>query len=157
MFEFLQNGNFWAYLGVAAAVILSGMGSAKGVGLVGQASAGVITEDPDKFGQLLVLQALPGTQGIYGFLIGFIVMLNSGMMGGGISLDLATGTAVLRPACLSALSASSPVSIRARFRRPVFRSLPSAPTRSPRQWFPRLSLRPTPSSLSLSRCCSSST
>ncbi len=94
MFEFLQNGNFWAYLGVAAAVILSGMGSAKGVGLVGQASAGVITEDPDKFGQLLVLQALPGTQGIYGFLIGFIVMLNSGMMGGGISLDLATGTAV---------------------------------------------------------------
>ncbi|MCI8442651.1 MAG: V-type ATP synthase subunit K [Provencibacterium sp.] len=99
MFEFLQNGNFWAYLGVAAAVILSGMGSAKGVGLVGQASAGVITEDPDKFGQLLVLQALPGTQGIYGFLIGFIVMLNSGMMGGGISLDLATGTAVFA-ACL---------------------------------------------------------
>lgn len=99
MFEFLQNGNFWAYLGVAAAVILSGMGSAKGVGLVGQASAGVITEDPDKFGQLLVLQALPGTQGIYGFLIGFIVMLNSGMMGGGVNLDLATGTAVFA-ACL---------------------------------------------------------
>ena len=99
MFDFLQNGNFWAYLGIAVAVIFSGMGSAKGVGLVGQASAGVITEDPDKFGQLLVLQALPGTQGIYGFLIGFIVMLNSGMLGGAVSLDLGLGTAVFA-ACL---------------------------------------------------------
>ena len=99
MFDFLQNGNFWTYLGIAVAVIFSGMGSAKGVGLVGQASAGVITEDPDKFGQLLVLQALPGTQGIYGFLIGFIVMLNSGMLGGAVSLDLGLGTAVFA-ACL---------------------------------------------------------
>ena len=92
--QFLASGNFWAYLGVAVAVILSGMGSAKGVGLVGQASAGVITEDPDKFGQLLVLQALPGTQGIYGFLIGFIIMLNSGMLSGTVNLDLATGVNV---------------------------------------------------------------
>lgn len=99
MFDFLQNGNFWAYLGIAVAVIFSGMGSAKGVGLVGQASAGVITEDPDKFGQLLVLQALPGTQGIYGFLIGFIVMLNSGMLGGAVNLELGLGTAVFA-ACL---------------------------------------------------------
>lgn len=94
MFEFLSNGNFWAFLGVAFAVMFSGMGSAKGVGVVGQASAGVITEDPDKFGQLLVLQALPGTQGIYGFLIGFIVMLQTGMLGGTANVDLAMGTAI---------------------------------------------------------------
>lgn len=94
MFEFLQDGNFWAFMGVACAVLFSGMGSAKGVGVVGQASAGVIVEDPDKFGQLLVLQALPGTQGIYGFLIGFIVMLQTGMLGGTANVSLTLGLAV---------------------------------------------------------------
>ena len=58
------NGNFYAYLGVAAAVVLGGMGSAKGVGIVGEAASGVLSEDPEKFGQCLVLQALPGTQSI---------------------------------------------------------------------------------------------
>lgn len=89
------NGNFYAYLGVAAAVILGGIGSAKGVGIVGEAASGVLSEDPEKFGQCLVLQALPGTQGIYGFLIGFIIMLNSGMMGGDVQLSVGTGAAVL--------------------------------------------------------------
>ncbi len=92
-------GLFWALAGIACAVIFSGMGSAKGVGLVGQASAGVITEDPDKFGQLLVLQALPGTQGIYGFLIGFIVMLQSGILGGSANISLPLGLAIFS-ACL---------------------------------------------------------
>ena len=95
MLQFLASGNFWAYLGVAVAVILSGMGSAKGVGLVGQASAGVITEDPDKFGQLLVLQVIPGTQGLYGFLIGIIIMMRTGMMGGIIDLTMAQGAYIL--------------------------------------------------------------
>ena len=58
---------------MAAAVILGGMGSAKGVGIVGEAASGVLSEDPEKFGQCLVLQALPGTQGIYGFLIGCLL------------------------------------------------------------------------------------
>ena len=89
------NGNFYAYLGVAAAVVLGGMGSAKGVGIVGEAASGVLSEDPEKFGQCLVLQSLPGTQGIYGFLIGFIIMLNSGMMGGNVQLSAGTGAAVL--------------------------------------------------------------
>lgn len=78
----LANGNFLAYLGIAFAVLFSGIGSARGCGIVGEAACGVIAEDPDKFGQLLVLEALPGTQGIYGFLIGFIIMLNTGLLGG---------------------------------------------------------------------------
>lgn len=89
------NGNTLAYIGVALAVILSGIGSAKGVGIVGEAAAGVISEDPDKFGQLIVLQALPGTQGIYGFLIGFIIMLNTGMLTGDVSLSVSTGAYIL--------------------------------------------------------------
>ncbi len=97
-FSVLNSGNFLAYLGVAVAVLFSGIGSAKGVGIVGEAASGVIVEDPDKFGQLIVLQALPGTQGIYGFLIGFIIMLNTGMMGGGVNLSLETGAYILASA-----------------------------------------------------------
>ncbi|NLD19828.1 MAG: V-type ATP synthase subunit K [Clostridiales bacterium] len=89
------NGNFYAYLGVALAVGLCGIGSAKGVGLVGEASSGVLSEDPERFGQCLVLQALPGTQGIYGFLIGFIIMLNTGMMSGDAQLSVGTGAYIL--------------------------------------------------------------
>ena len=89
------NGNFYAYLGVDLAVGLCGIGSAKGVGLVGQASSGVLSEDPERFGQCLVLQALPGTQGIYGFLIGFIIILNSGMMSGDVQLSVGTGAYIL--------------------------------------------------------------
>lgn len=89
------NGNFYAYLGVALSVGLCGIGSAKGVGLVGEASSGVLSEEPERFGQCLVLQALPGTQGIYGFLIGFIIMLNTGMMGGSVQLTVGTGAYIL--------------------------------------------------------------
>lgn len=69
-----NNGGFvFAALGAALAVGLSGIGSAKGVGLVGEAATGLITEQPEKFGKALVLQLLPGTQGLYGFVIGFLV------------------------------------------------------------------------------------
>jgi V/A-type H+-transporting ATPase subunit K len=78
----LQLGQILALLGAALAVSLAGIGSAIGVGIAGQAGAGVVAEDPDKFGQTLLLQALPGTQGIYGLLIGFIIMLNIGVLGG---------------------------------------------------------------------------
>jgi len=68
-------------LGAAFAAILSGLGSAKAVGLVGDAAAGAISEDPSLFGKVLVLQILPGTQGLYGFLAAFMIMNNiaSGM------------------------------------------------------------------------------
>jgi len=93
-----SNGNFLAYAGVAVAVVFSGIGSAKGVGIVGEAASGLLSEDPEKFGQCLVLQALPGTQGIYGFLIGFIVMLNSGMLAGTVELSVPTGAAIFAAA-----------------------------------------------------------
>lgn len=64
-----------AIFGGASACIFAGIGSAIGVGLAGQASSGVMSEDPGKFGSLLLLVALPGTQGIYGFLSAFLVIL----------------------------------------------------------------------------------
>lgn len=66
-------------LGGALACILGGIGSAIGIGLAGQASSGVMSEDPEKFGSLLLLVALPGTQGIYGFLSAFLVILKLGL------------------------------------------------------------------------------
>lgn len=81
-----------AILGAALAVLLAGIGSAIGTGIVGQTAAGVVTEDPDKFGPTLLLQALPGTQGMYGLLVGFLILQRTGMIGGApIELTMAEG------------------------------------------------------------------
>lgn len=73
----------FAILGAALAAGCAGAGSAVGVGIAGQAGAGVVSADPSKFARVLVLQLLPGTQGIYGLLIAFIVLSNTGVIGGG--------------------------------------------------------------------------
>jgi len=78
----ISLGTSLALAGAASAAILAGIGSAIGVGIAGQAGAGVVSEDPDKFGNVLLLQALPGTQGIYGLLIAFIIVLNIGVVDG---------------------------------------------------------------------------
>ena len=61
---------------------IGGMGSAKGTGMVGEAAAGLVSEDPDKSTKCLILQVLPGTQGLYGFVALFIVLLQVGLMSG---------------------------------------------------------------------------
>ena len=61
-------------LGAALAVILSGFGSARAVGMVGEAVAGLMIEEPEKFARSLFLQSLPGTQGLYGFVIGLLAL-----------------------------------------------------------------------------------
>lgn len=99
-----MTGIVIALLGAAMAVILPGIGSALGVGLVGQSAAGVVTEDPDKFGQTLLLQALPGTQGIYGLLTGFLIMQRIGVIGGNL-LELTTGQG------LTVLMAAAPIAL----------------------------------------------
>ncbi|SRR5699024_1663120 len=72
---FIENGGIlFGVLAVALAVFLSGTGSAIGVGLAGEAAAGVVIEEPEKFGKSLVLQLLPGTQGLYGFVIGLLIL-----------------------------------------------------------------------------------
>ncbi|MGI6142876.1 MAG: V-type ATP synthase subunit K [bacterium] len=98
MFESM-TGIVLALLGAALAVGLAGIGSAIGVGLVGQSAAGVVSEDPDKFGQTLLLQALPGTQGIYGLLTGFLIMQRTGVIGGELlPLTMEQGWAVFMAA-----------------------------------------------------------
>jgi len=87
----MELGVIFAFLGIALAVSLPGIGSAMGVKSAGEAGAGVITEDPDKFGQVLILQLLPGTQGIYGLLIGFIIMTKINVFGGIADINITQG------------------------------------------------------------------
>lgn len=84
----MSIGQALAILGAAIAAC-AGVGSALGVGVAGEAAAGVVAEDPNKFGQTLVLQALPGTQGIYGLLVAFLILSKIGLLGGSIA-DVST-------------------------------------------------------------------
>ena len=95
-----MSGIVWALLGAAVAVIFAGMGSAYGVGIAGQAASGVVTEDPSKFAKVLVIQLLPGTQGIYGLLVAFLTLSKIGVLGGQIAdISLVTGLLIFT-ACL---------------------------------------------------------
>lgn len=96
----MELGVMLAILGASLAVGMGGLGSSIGVGIAGEVAAGVIAEDPDKFGKTLLLQALPGTQGIYGFLAGFWVMLKINLLGGVLAVQDAAGWQILF-ACLA--------------------------------------------------------
>lgn len=84
-------GQFLALFGAALAVILGGIGSIRGVGMAGETSAGVVGENPELSGQCMVLQLLPGTQGIYGFLIAVIVLIKTNVLGGIVDLSVMQG------------------------------------------------------------------
>ena len=101
MISYLQSasGPFFAVLAVAIAAFGPCVGSSKGVAIAGQAASAVVTEEPSLFGKVLILQLLPGTQGIYGMLISFIVMTQVGILGGDSNLSFVKGAAYFL-ACL---------------------------------------------------------
>ncbi len=92
-------GVLLALLGAVLAALVAGIGSAIGVGMTGEAAAGVVTEEPSLFSKVLVLQLLPGTQGIYGLLIGFVTLTQIGIMGGSSDISVIKGLLYL-VACL---------------------------------------------------------
>src|SRR3712207_4649288 len=69
-----NGGVVFGILGAVLAVLLAGIGSAQGVRIAGEAAAGIVIDEPEKFGKAMVLQLLPGTQGLYGFVIGLFIM-----------------------------------------------------------------------------------
>lgn len=71
-----------ALLGALTAALLAGIGSARAVGMVGEAAAGVVSQDPGKFSKVLILQLLPGTQGLYGLLTAVLALSKIGILGG---------------------------------------------------------------------------
>ena len=89
-----------AYLGAALAVALCCIGSAKGTGMAGEAATGVISESPESFSKCMILQVLPGTQGLYGIVAWFMVLLKLNVFGGEMAqLTVQNGLAIFA-ACL---------------------------------------------------------
>ena len=90
-----MNGILFAILAATIATVFVGIGSAKGVGGAAQTAMGVLSEDSSMFGKMLVLTLLPGTQGLYGFIVGFLIMLNCGIFGGDVTVSMAQGMSYL--------------------------------------------------------------
>lgn len=93
-----------AITGAVLAALFAGIGSARAVGLVGEAAAGVVSVDPSKFSKVLILQLLPGTQGLYGLLIAILLLSRIGVLGGGAA-ELTTAQGLMF------LAASLPMAI----------------------------------------------
>ena len=71
-----------ALLGAGLAAALPGIGSAKGTGIAGEAGTGLLCQDPSKFGKVMILQVIPGTQGLYGLVVWFFAIFSMGLLGG---------------------------------------------------------------------------
>ena len=78
----LTTGAAIGMLGAGLAVCLAGAGSARGTGLAGEAGTGLLCEDPGKFGKVMILQVIPGTQALYGLVIGFLCLMRMGVLNG---------------------------------------------------------------------------
>ena len=91
-FLFAHSGLAIALLGAGLAACLAGAGSAVGTGIAGEAGAGLVTEDPAKFGKAMILQVVPGTQGLYGLAVFFVAISSMGLLdGSGLNLSFVDG------------------------------------------------------------------
>ena len=88
----------WVALAAGLAVFIPGIMSALGVGMAGVASAAVAAEDPRKAYKAFVLEVLPGTQGIYGFVAAFLIMIGTGLATGAGVKEGIVGLAILAAA-----------------------------------------------------------
>lgn len=79
---FLETGLGWAMIGAAVAVMMGCIGSARGIRIAAAQAAGVMSEKPELFGKLLVLMALPGTQGFYALVCAILVGRWTGLFDG---------------------------------------------------------------------------
>ena len=92
---FTQTGIGWAVIGAMMAVMFGGAGSARGIRIAAGQAAGVLSEKPEMFGKLLVLMALPGTQGFYGFIVAIFTAQRTGLLSGKITCTPIQGLALL--------------------------------------------------------------
>jgi V/A-type H+/Na+-transporting ATPase subunit K len=95
----MESAMLIAYVGVGLMVALTGTGSAIGTALGAMTTVGALRKNKKAFGSYIILSALPGTQGLYGF-AGFFLMQDllvpditflqgSAILGSGIALGVA--------------------------------------------------------------------
>lgn len=95
----INTGLVIALLGVAISALLGPIGSTIGMSKAGKAASGVLPEKPELYGRALVIQAIPGTQAIYGFLVAVLFLSSLGIVGGELAtLSTAEGLAYLMAA-----------------------------------------------------------
>ena len=70
------------FVGAVISAVLGFIGSAVGMGFAGKAGSAVLSERPELFGRVLLIQALPGSQGIYGLVGAFLILNFAGLLGG---------------------------------------------------------------------------
>ncbi|KAF0208724.1 MAG: ATP synthase subunit [Actinobacteria bacterium] len=80
------SGVDWALMGAGSAAILGGIGSAIGITIASATVSGILSEDGTKFGKLLPIAAMPGTQGIYGFIAAVLVIVFFNLLGGNVDI-----------------------------------------------------------------------
>ena len=85
-----MSGLTLALIGAGLAALLAGIGSAIGIGIAGRSATGVLSEKPERYGQMFIMVVLPGTQGFYGFLAAFMVMLRLRFFEGKVPTDMST-------------------------------------------------------------------
>jgi V/A-type H+-transporting ATPase subunit K len=101
--SFISNsGPFFAFLGAALAAGLGAVGSSFGVGIAGQAATGLAAEKPELSGKAIILEALPSSQAVYGFVGAFLVI-------GKFSMEMTSATG------LALFAASLPLALGALF------------------------------------------
>ncbi|MDR2624223.1 MAG: V-type ATP synthase subunit K [Methanobrevibacter sp.] len=84
-------GTALAAIGAGVAIGFAGLGSGLGQGIAAAGSVGAVAEDNDMFARGIIFTALPETQAIYGFLIAILLLVFSGLLGGGKGLDVTSG------------------------------------------------------------------
>lgn len=139
----LTTGTFIALVGAVLAAAMAGIGSAIGVGVAGKAAAGVTSEDPDKFSKCLVLQLLPGTQGIYGLLVAFLVFVKIDLFGSVARLSVSGGLGIFAACLPMAIVGLISALINPKWLAAVSHSLQNAPKKAVKQSFSPLWLKPT--------------
>jgi V/A-type H+-transporting ATPase subunit K len=92
---FVQGGLGYAMIGAAAAVSLGCIGSARGIRISASQAGGVMSEKPELFGKLLVIMALPGTQGFYSLICAILIGMWSGLFKGQVSLPPVVGISIM--------------------------------------------------------------
>lgn len=95
----MELGIVFVFAGAAVASLLGFIGSAIGMGIAGRAGSAVTAEKPELFGKILLMQALPGSQGVYGLVGAFLILNFAGLLGGtGADISLASGLQYLMAA-----------------------------------------------------------
>ena len=89
----MEIGGVLAIVGAVLAVVLTGIGSAIGMAWVQQAAAGVVSEEPEKYGKTLILQLIPSSNALYGFVVGFLVIFQ--VLFSGVTYSVVEGLMVL--------------------------------------------------------------